>query len=148
MSDYRSAYERYYKNINNAARGKKDNNKYLPLSDSFIGPKSMRGAGSNDGQGNYLIKRIIRELIGATLLLVIFFGLKFIPLEQVRNIHSISKQAVSQNFDYDKSIETFSYINIGNFKLDDLRTENLKVKASEFINYLKNISNTQFKNGN
>ena len=31
MSSYRSAYENYYKNINNAAKGKKDNNKYFSL---------------------------------------------------------------------------------------------------------------------
>ena len=29
MSSYRSAYENYYKNINNTVKGKKDNNKYF-----------------------------------------------------------------------------------------------------------------------
>lgn len=149
MSDYRSAYERYYKNINNTANGKKESNKYLPLSsrnDSSMNLKYGTRA-KISSQGNYFVKRMIRELVGAMLLLVIFFGMKFIPLNQVQEVYTISKQTLTQTFDYDKCIETFSYVKIGNFKLEDMKKNNIKLKVSQFVDYLKNVSKGQVKTG-
>lgn len=148
MSSYRSAYENYYKNINNTAKGNKDNNKNFTL-----GKSSVRHGVSNDTMGNIIIKRVIRELTGATILLLFFLGLKYIPIPQVKEMHIKCKQTLSQNFNYNGSIEAFNNIQIGNIKgkdlqfggftTEDLKIENLKARASNFMEYLRNSNTMQ-----
>lgn len=147
MSDYRSAYEKYYKNINNNLNGKKERNNYLPLSSRSNNEMNLRYGMETrlDNKGNYLVRRIIRELIGATLLLIIFFGMKVIPLTSVNDAYSISKQTLSENFEYDKYTEVFSKIEIGDFKLEDITSSNIKAKVVQFIDYLKNMSHIELK---
>lgn len=153
MSSYRSAYENYYKNINNAVKGNKDNNKHFTLGKSSDNSISLRHGVNNDTMGNFIIKRIIRELTGATILLLFFVGLKYTPLPQVKEMHIKCKQTLSQNFNYNESIEVFNSIQIGNvkgkdlqfggFTTEDLKIENLKVRASNFMDYLKNNNTMQ-----
>ena len=102
---------------------------------------------------NTLIKRIIRELTGATILLLFFVGLKYIPSTQVKEMHIKCKQTLEQNFNYNESIDAFNTIQIGNIKgkdlkignftTEDLKIENLKIKASNFMEYIKSNSNLQ-----
>ena len=149
MSDYRSAYEKYYKNINNFANGEKQGKRYFSLTgknDSEINSRYRGGERLNNNE-NYLVKRIIRELIGATLLLVIFFGMKTIPLKQVKGAYNLSKQTLSQTVDYAKYIETFEDLKIEDFKVEDIKSNNIKAKVGQFMNYLKNVSHTQLKTG-
>ena len=156
MSSYRSAYENYYKNINNTEKGKKDNNKYFTLgkkADSSISSKYGINIGYNDTITNALIKRIIRELAGATLLLLFFVLLKYIPSTKINEMHIKCKQTLEQNLTYNEYIEAFNTIqignikgkdlNIGNFTTEDLKIENLKIKVSDFMAYIKGNSNLQ-----
>ena len=156
MSSYRSAYENYYKNINNAAKGKKDNNKYFTLgkkADNSISSKHGINLKDNDTMRNTLIKRIIQELTGATMLLIFFASLKYSPSTQFNEMHIKCKQTLEQNLTYNEYIEAFNTIqignitgkdlSIGNFTTEDLKIENLKIKASNFMEYLKNNSNLQ-----
>lgn len=153
MSSYRSAYENYYKNINNAVKGNKDNSKHFTLGKSSDNSISLRHGVNNDTMGNFVIKRIIRELTGATILLLFFVGLKYTPLPQVKEMHIKCKQTLSQNFNYNESIEVFNSIQIGNvkgkdlqfggFTTEDLKIENLKIRASNFMDYLKNNNTMQ-----
>ena len=156
MSSYRSAYENYYKNINNAVNEKKDNNKYFNLGkkdDNSISSKYGINIKYNDTMKNTLIKRIIRELTGATILLLFFVGLKYIPSPQVKEMHIKCKESLEYNFNYNESIDAFNTIQIGNIQgkdlkignltTEDLKIDNLKMKASNFIEYLKNNNNLQ-----
>ena len=151
MSSYRSAYENYYKNINNTEKGKKDNNKYFTLgkkADNSISSKYGINIGYNDTITNALIKRIIRELAGATLLLLFFVLLKYIPSTQVNEMHIKCKQTLEYNFNYNESINAFNTIQIGNLKGADLNignftAEDLKVKASDLIEYIRNNNKVQ-----
>lgn len=153
MSSYRSAYENYYKNINNTGKRDKDNNKHLTPGKNSNNHTSLRHGVSNDTMGNILIKRIIRELTGATILLLFFVSLKYIPLPQVKEMHIKCKQTLNQNFNYNESIEVFNNTQIGNIKgkdlqfggftTEDLKIENLKSRASSFMEYLRNNNNMQ-----
>jgi hypothetical protein len=155
MSSYRSAYENYYKNINNQNKDKNGNN-YLTF-----GKKNHASKGSecgarinyNDTIMNKFAKRIIRELTGSTVLLLFFIGLKYIPSNQIQEIHIKCIKALYYNFNYDKSIDALNTIQIGNIRgedlkvgditIEDLKAENLKVQVSNFIEYLKNSTNIQ-----
>ena len=156
MSSYRSAYENYYKNINNAVNGKKDNNKYFNLgkkAENSISSKYGINIKCNDTMKNTFIKRIIRELTGATILLLFFVGLKYIPSSQVNEMHIKCKETLEHNFNYNESIDAFNTIQIGNIQgkdlkignitTEDLKIDNLKTKTSNFIEYLKNNNNSQ-----
>ena len=156
MSSYRSAYENYYKNINNAVNGKKDNNKYFNLgkkADNSISSRYGINTGYNYTMTNTVLKRIIRELTGAIILLLFFLGLKYIPLNQVKEMHVKYKQTLEQNFNYNEYIDAFNTsqignikgkdLTIGNFTSEDLKIDNLKIKALNFMEYLKNNSNLQ-----
>lgn len=149
MSDYRSAYEKYYKNINNNLNGKKERNNYLPLSSRSNNEMNLRYGMETrlDNKGNYLVRRIIRELIGATLLLIIFFGMKVVPMTSVNDVYSISKQTLNETFEYDKYIEAFSDIEIGDLKLENIKSNDIKAKVVEFIDYLKNVNQIELKTG-
>lgn len=155
MSSYRSAYENYYKNINNPEKNKKDKNKLSVLNrktdDSGRSIYGINGSGTTIG--NFFIKRIIQELTGAAILLLFFVGLKYIPMAQVKEMHVNCKQALNYNFNYDQCIEIFNTaeignvkgkdLKIGNFTTEDLKSENLKVKVSSFMEYLKSNTNIQ-----
>ena len=156
MSSYRSAYENYYKNINNTEKEKKDNNKYFTLgkkADNSISSKYGINIKYNDTMLNTLIKRIISELTGATLLLLFFIALKYIPLTQIKEMHIKCKQTLEYNFKYNESIDAFNEIQIGNIKgkdlkigdftTEDLKVEKLRAKASNLMEYIKSNGDLQ-----
>lgn len=158
MNNYRSAYENYYKNINNRAKGKQDSIRYSPLGknrDDLIKSPYGISRSSEFNFKEFCVKRIMRELIGAAILLLVFVGLKYIPVNQVRQVHDTCKEVLNQQFNYDESIEAFNNAEVGNFKmkdlkigdlsLEDFKSNSLKVKTSNFIEYLKNKSNLQVK---
>ena len=155
MSSYRSAYENYYKNINNAAKGKKDNNKYFTLgkkADNSIISKPGINIKYNDTMINTLIKRVISELTVATILFLFFASLKYIPSTKINEMHIKCKQTLEQKLTYNEYIDAFNTIqigkitgkdlSIGNFTTEDLKIENLKIKASNFMDYIKNNRNS------
>lgn len=148
MSSYRSAYENYYKNINNAEKTKKDKSKQ-----QFCGQKKRISTKSLNNINNstiekILIKRIISELTGSVILILFFVVLKYVPSSGIKEMHIKCKQALSYNFNYDGCIDRFNKVKIGNievkdmkigdFTTEDLKTESLKAKASNFIEYFKN----------
>lgn len=149
MSSYRSAYENYYKNINKVAKG--TNNKYLTRdkkADNSISSKYGINLKSKDTIIEALIKRVITELTGAAILLLFFTGLKYIPADQINQLHIKCKQTLEENFNYNEAIDVFNgmYIGniqgkdfrIGNFTTEDLKIENLKVKVANFMEYMRN----------
>jgi hypothetical protein len=153
MGSYRSAYEEYYKNINNTAKGKKDKKNYSIIgkkTDNSINPRYGNNMKNNDKIVNILIKRITKELTGAIILLLFFVGLKYVPSAQVQEIHIKCKQILNENFNYSEYIDVFNSmqignvkgkdLKIGNFTIDDLRIDNLKAKTSSFMEYLKSSS--------
>jgi hypothetical protein len=148
MSDYRSAYENYYKNINKTI--KDNSNRYLTKdkkADNFIGSKYCIDLKSKDKIKEVLIKRIITELTGALILLLFFSGLKYIPVAQVKEIHIKCKETLEKDFNYDGAIDAFNQmyigkiqgkdLRIGGFKAEDLKIENLKAKSADFMEYIK-----------
>lgn len=151
MSVYRSAYENYYKNINKTVKG--TNNKFSirdKRADEFISSKYGVNLRSKDKIIERLIKRVITELTGATILLLFFVGLKYIPSTQVKDLYIKCKGTIEQDFSYNGTIDAFNemYIGkvqgkdlkIGDFKAEDLKVENLKAKAASFMENFKNES--------
>ncbi|MBE6063138.1 MAG: hypothetical protein E7207_06235 [Clostridium butyricum] len=155
MSNYRSEYEEYYKNINN----KSNNNqklRYLPISKK--GGNHIYDVGRNDEQVKYFskdywIKRLIMELSGSLILLTIFMGLKYIKNDYVQRAYILSKAVITSSFNYDATIEAFNNykfgtlkikeINIGSFTVEDLKSDKISIRINSFIEYLKNSMNTQ-----
>lgn len=151
MSNYMSQYEEYYKNIN-----KRNNNKestgYLPRRKRDI--KSIYSIQLGDNEQvryfsrDYWIKRMIRELSGAMIILVLFIGLKYIKNDYIQQAYGWSKNIITTNFNYDEAIEAFSNcevgtykvneLNIGGITVEDLKSEKISNRVNNFIDYLKN----------
>lgn len=151
MSSYRSAYENYYKNINKTVKNTKSKHAARDKkADSFISSKYGGNVSSKDKMVEVLIKRIITELTGATILLLFFVGLKYIPSTQVKELYIKCKGTIEQDFNYNGTIDVFNemYIGkmqvkdlkIGNHTVEDLKSENLKATAASFMENLKNES--------
>lgn len=153
MSSYRSAYENYYKNINKVVKG--TNNKHLirdKKADTSISSKYGIDLKSRGTIIETLVKRVITELTGASVLLLFFIGLKYIPVTQINELHIKCKQTLEQDFNYDEAIDAFNGmyigniqgkdIRIGNFTVEDFKTKNLKMKAVNFMEYIRNDSNS------
>lgn len=149
MNNYRSAYENYYKNINKIAKG--TNTKNLTRDskvNSYISSKYGINLNSKDTIKETLIKRVITELTGATVLLLFFTGLKYIPVSQVNELHIKCKQTLEEDFNYNRAIDVLNGMYIGNiqgkdlsienFTAEDFKIENLRMKAANFIEYIRN----------
>lgn len=146
MSSYRSAYEEYYKNINNVARGKNNKNKYSTTGKRKSDPINFRygnNLSNNEKIASILTKRIIKELTGAAILLVFFLALKYIPTTQVREMHTKFTQSLNYNINYSDCINTIDMIQIGNVKGTDLQIESLKARVYNFIEYIKKTDTMQ-----
>lgn len=150
MTDYRSEYERYYKNINRTVGGS-EHKKHLFFKprekDSMIVPYRSRNEDISYSTGGRLVKIFIRQLEGSLILLAVFAGLKAAPSESTRLAHSQVKYAMNQTFEYDTTIDNVSKMNVAGFELQNLHLENIKSTNIRnglygFMNYLKNINNT------
>lgn len=152
MGNYRSEYERYYKNINNPNKGK-ESNKYIS------GPSYSRDSKIKDNVKvdyginkyftlDYWNKREIRNLSGALAILVIFSGLKYIKSDYTRNAYLWCKNLISYDFNYDNTIEYIGAFDLGNYRvkdlkvgtftIEDLKYENLKNQFISSKNYIEN----------
>lgn len=150
MNNYREAYDNYYKNINKRSNIKNnENNNLFPIKNRKI------MYGNNNEVNNilskaYWIKRVSRELIGSMVLIVLFFGLKYSPLEGTKNIYIKCENLLNTNLTYNQSIEALKTIEVGTFKgenfnmngitFEDLKSDNLKKEFQEAMNYIKNNS--------
>ena len=77
----------------------------------------MRSSGGSFFQkSNYLVKRIIRDLIGVLVLFAFVMICKIIQTPQTKSIYSYSKEVVDENYDYSKIEAQLKNININDIK--------------------------------
>lgn len=107
MGDYKNLYEKYYTGI------KKDSVKKI---NNIHNKKDYR-------------KKIIKQSIGAGVLVFVFFIIKNIPLEGANDVYIISKEIVSENLNV---TETVMAINIP-------ALENYKEKTLDLIDSFKRL---------
>ena len=142
MGNYASAYEEYYKNINSRFKEKSSdykNNKYEKY--------KLHSDNKNYFSKEYWIVKIEHQLLGSILLLSFFMVLKYGNIPNIKGIYSACKNSLISQFDYDESIEAFNSMDIygykakdfriGPFKIEDLKSQNLKVGWNNFINSIR-----------
>lgn len=154
MGNYSSAYEEYYKNINNKSRTKESSNKNPFLNNRAI--KILNNKTQHSGIENvdyfskdWLIRKVEMELVLSLALLIFFMGLKYTGVKSVQEFYKWCKYNVVSEFNYDQSIEVLNSIEIGTFKtndikigefdIEDLKYENLKIGVENFKSYLNQI---------
>lgn len=140
MNSYRSDYQSYYKNINNAVKGKKDNSKYSIMgkkTDKLISSRYGVNVKGKDNIKNIIIKRIISELIGAISLLLIFSFLNYTPVESIQYIHNECKKRLEENFNLDQYTTTLKSMQIENMKIENLQIDELKTNIYKLMEQLK-----------
>lgn len=154
MGNYSSAYEEYYKNINNKSITKESSNKNPFLNNRAS--KILNNKTKHNGTENmdyfstdYFIKRVEMKLFLSLALLISFMGLKYTGIKSVQEFYKWCKHNVVSEFNYDQSIEVINSIEIGTFKIneikigefdiEDLKYENLKTGVKNFKSYLNQI---------
>ncbi|GAA0077299.1 hypothetical protein UT300005_16770 [Clostridium sp. CTA-5] len=128
MSDYRSEYEKYYKNI--MKQGKNTNVKtYLPSKTKNTSLNNIYGSRGNEvkSKSTTLTTKFIRQLIASLMLLILIFSFKVIPLSKAKQLYIISKNMINQNINYSNVIQT----------INTLKSLNVKEKAEEYMNVFK-----------
>ncbi|ADK13801.1 MULTISPECIES: hypothetical protein [Clostridium] len=104
MGNYDSEYQNYYNSLKGRAN-------YSPYHDR------MRNSGSFFFQkDNYLVKRIIRDLIGVLVLFAFVIVCKIVQTPQTKSVYSYSKEVVNENYDYSKIETQLKNININDIK--------------------------------
>lgn len=137
MNDYRAAYENYYRNINNHPKVEKN----------IRSVENIRRTKSRHGSTDFNVEKIFfKQFIGASMVLVYFSALKYIPLNNVQYIYSQSKNLMNKSMTYDDMIEGIKNINIGGytaaainingFTIEDLKEKSIKEKLSQCFNYI------------
>lgn len=113
MGEYKSMYEKYYNGLQNKVPGKV-RKPTSPYDNNYRGKKPSGSFGEKLG------KQIIFQLIGAFVLLLIFMGLKLIPLESTKEAYTVTKEALNENFDLEEAVMTMNIPGIEGFKEDFL----------------------------
>jgi murein DD-endopeptidase MepM/ murein hydrolase activator NlpD len=91
MGSYNSQYESYYSKIANSRKNPNSYSSYYNVSSS----RSKNGTG-----GNYLMRRLLRELTGVLCLFLLVILCKIIITPQTMVVYNYSKQIVNKNYDY------------------------------------------------
>ena len=151
MSNYMSQYEEYYKNINKRNNDEK-NSKYLP--NRKRNDKHIYSLPMSDGEPvaffsqDYWRKRIIRDVSGAMILLILFAGMKYVKNDYTQQAYIWTRGLITSNFNYDETIDYFSRCQVGGYKVNeinvggvtvqDLKSDKISIKVNNLINYIKN----------
>lgn len=94
MGQYNSEYEDYYNSLKKKSKGR-----YSP---NYNNGTIFNNFGKT--KGNYLVRRITRDLIGVLILFIFVIGCKITITPQTQAVYNYSKSILEQDYDY-KSIK-------------------------------------------
>lgn len=102
MGYYDSEYEKYYGSL----RGKLN---YTP---GYYGGRTYNKESYKSKKGNYLVRRIIRDLIGVLVLFIFIILCKVTSNPQAKSVYNYSKSIINENYNYTKLKSQLNSINI------------------------------------
>lgn len=120
MGNYRAQYEKYYGSVKGKASGSKD---------KVGGYASKNRRQGTEQLADRLIKKIMWQLVGALVLVLLLLVIKMIPLEGTKEAYIVSKKMMDQDFNIS---ETVVAINIEG-------AEEYKEKALDYIDEIKSL---------
>lgn len=122
MGNYRAQYEKYYGSVRSKTSGSKNK------SQGYSGNGGSKSEGT-DQLGGRLVKKVIFQLVGALILVLLFIVIKMIPLEGTQEAYIVSKKMIDEDFNIN---ETVMAINIEG-------TEEYKEQALDYIDEIKSL---------
>jgi hypothetical protein len=118
---YNSQYESYYSKFSG---NRKNYNAYA--SNAYVNNRRDAGKINLD----YFMKRLLRELIGVFIMLIIVLLCKAVVTPQTTSVYSYCKVMVNKNYDYTYLLTNINKINLYNIK-------DYEEKVKEYIDELK-----------
>lgn len=100
MGNYNSQYESYYSSLANRKKN------YGSYNYSYNNRKGF------NLDGNFLLKRLIRDLIGVFILFAIIIVCKLLVTPQTTAVYNYSKAMINKNYDYKNLITTVKQLDI------------------------------------
>ncbi|AOR22680.1 M23 family metallopeptidase [Clostridium taeniosporum] len=127
MSNYRSQYERYYKNILEQKRG------INPIRNiNTYNSKISYGNSYNSSKNKKkFVNKFIYQCVVSVILFTIIFSFKIMPVQKTKDIYTLSKQYLTQ--DFSKKISYPYVISV----INKIKTTDFKNKAVDCMNLLK-----------
>lgn len=122
MGNYRAQYEKYYGSVKSKTSGSKNK------SQGYLGNGKAKSEGTEQLAGR-LMKKIILQLVGALVLVLLLLVIKMIPLEGTKEAYIVSKKMIDEDFNIN---ETVMAINIEG-------TEGYKEQALDYIDEIKSF---------
>ena len=118
MGSFNQQYDKYYKNLR---------------SSSNFNNRQRRSNDFNTYNVNYFVKRIIRDLIGVSVLLILILTCKTISTPETQTVYNYSKKVVSTNFDYKAAADEIKKINFSA----------IRIKTADFLEKIKTDSSLE-----
>jgi murein DD-endopeptidase MepM/ murein hydrolase activator NlpD len=122
MGNYRAQYEKYYGSVKGKTSGP------INKSQGYLSNGKAKLEGTENLSGR-LIKKIILQLVGATVLLTLLLVIKMIPLEGTQEAYIVTKKMIDEDFNIN---DTVMAINIDG-------TEEYKEQALDYIDEIKSL---------
>lgn len=116
MSNYGYEYEKYYNNIKKSTRARNQTRR-----------KPSYDTNNILSQKNYLVKKMIVQLVGALILVVSLLIMKVIPDNKLNDTYILVKYELNKNIDIQEYIDS----------VDSTELQDFKDKAIECIEEIK-----------
>lgn len=101
MGNYNSQYENYYSTLVNKRKNYKKSN-------SGFGFSSYSAKSTE----NFILKRLIRDLIGVFILFVFVISCKLVVTPQTKAAYNYAKGVLGEDYDYNKAISAMKTLNL------------------------------------
>ncbi|WP_185650573.1 endopeptidase [Clostridium sp. DJ247] len=105
MGSYESEYESYYNSLKKNGRAV-----YSPSYNNYSKNSGLVSLGIN--KKGYLIKRIIRDLVGVLLLFIFIISCKIVSMPKTQAVYNYSKNIVNKTYDYKQVEENIRSIDL------------------------------------
>lgn len=135
MGSYESEYENYYNSLKKSGRAV-----YSPSYNSYS--KNSGSASFGSDKKGYLIRRIIKDLVGVLLLFIFIISCKLFSMPKTQAVYNYSKNIVNETYDYKQIEKTIKNIDLQQIRYKAVNTiEQLRkrIVSNEAINSIEKL---------
>lgn len=129
MGEYKTQYERYYRNLSKGSRARGTS-----VNGNSYGAYYGNGKTKNKSVIQRYVTKFIFQLVGSIILLIIFLCIKYVPISGAEDTYEVTKNELSKNYDL---TEIFTSIDIKNIDISDIDIDGCKEAVLDYVDELR-----------
>lgn len=129
MGEYKTQYERYYRNLSKGSRARGTS-----VNGNSYGAYYGNGKTKNKSVIQRYVTKFIFQLVGSIILLIIFLCIKYIPISWAEDAYEVTKNELSKNYDL---TEILTSIDIKNIDISDIDIDGCKEAVLDYVDELR-----------